>query len=94
MREFDLIGLPLEEKEWRYRQMATDMSYNALKQGNFNVSKLRVSQQRSGFDLDIVNDDGSKIIIGVKARNRGKFYISREEFDALKKSSTDCNSGI
>ncbi len=91
MREFDLIGLPLEEKEWRYRQMATDMSYNALKQGNFNVSKLRVSQQRSGFDLDIVNDDGSKIIIGVKARNRGKFYISREEFDALKKSSTDCN---
>jgi hypothetical protein len=71
--------------------MATEMSYNALNQGDFNVSKLRVSQQRSGFDLDIVNDDGSKTIIGVKASNHGKFYISSEELDALKKSSTDCN---
>ena len=91
MREFDLIGLPLEEKEWRYRQMATEMSYNALKQGNSEVSKLSVSQQRSGFDLEVVNADGSKTTVGVKGSDSDKFYLEDTELDALKESSVDSN---
>ena len=89
MEKVKLWDLLPEDREWYYRQASTDISYNALKQGNSEVSKLRVSQQRSGFDLDIVNDDGSKTIIGVKASNQGKFYISSEELDALKESSVD-----
>ncbi len=91
MEEIKLRGLSAEDKEWYYRTIARDISYNALKQGNANVAKFKISQQSCGFDMEVVNDDGSKTIIGVKASNQGKFYISREELDALKKSSTDCN---
>ena len=91
MEKVKLWDLLPEDREWYYRQEATEMSYKALKQGNSNVSKLEQAKCSFGFDLKVINSDGSRTIIGVKASNHGKFYISSEELDALKESSPQSN---
>ena len=89
MEEIKLRGLSAEDKEWYYRIIARDISYNALKQGNVSVAKFKISKQDFGFDMEAVNDDGSKTMIGVKANDYGKFYISSEELDALQDSDLE-----
>lgn len=91
MEEIKLRGLSAEDKEWYYRTIARDISYNALKQGNANVAKFKISQQSCGFDMEVVNADGLKTMIGIKANDYGKFYISSEELEALQNSSLESN---
>lgn len=81
MKNIELMGVPTEGEKSIYKQIAMEISYSALRQSKACVAKLKDSNQ--GFDLEVVNGDGSKTMIGVKASDDNNFYLTCKEFFAM-----------
>ena len=74
-----------------FEAKACEISYSALRQGQWNVKKLKKDNEppKRGFDLEVANGEDEKTTIGIHASDSSKFYISREELKSMVKSTKE-----